>query len=115
MTKQNKNNLSATIYTKNENQKVIDYLNFDDKRDYEDAKRNLIAPLNFTTLKDDNGTIVWDTKKTDFLDEDVPDTVNPSLWRNSYLQSISGLFKVVEGVYQSEERRVGREQRRASS
>ncbi|SQI95665.1 hydrolase [Klebsiella oxytoca] len=32
--------------------------------------------------------------------EKAPDTVNPSLWRQSQLINISGLFEVTEGVYQ---------------
>lgn len=98
--KNNNKKLTATSHTKKENQKIIDYLDFDNKKDYEDAKKNLIAPLDFTILEDKDGEIVWDTRKTEFLDEKMPDTVNPSLWRNSYLQSVSGLFKVVDGVYQ---------------
>ncbi|MGS6324763.1 hypothetical protein ACVGWC_23870, partial [Enterobacter hormaechei] len=30
----------------------------------------------------------------------APDTVNPSLWRQSQLINIGGLFKVTDGVYQ---------------
>jgi alkyl sulfatase BDS1-like metallo-beta-lactamase superfamily hydrolase len=31
---------------------------------------------------------------------DCPDTVNPSLWRQSQLTSIQGLFEVTDGIYQ---------------
>ena len=43
----------------------------------------------------------WDTKQYDFLKSDtVPTTVNPSLWRQSQLNAVNGLFKVAERVYQ---------------
>ena len=43
----------------------------------------------------------WDTKQYDFLKSDtVPTTVNPSLWRQSQLNAVNGLFKVAECVYQ---------------
>ena len=35
-----------------------------------------------------------------FLNGDSPDMVNPSLWRQSQLTSISGLFQVTNGIYQ---------------
>lgn len=92
--------LPATFYTKESNKAVYQALNFDDRQDFEDANRGLIAPLDFKVLKNDAGKVVWDTEKVEFLKSDAPDTVNPSLWRNSQLQAISGLFKVVDGVYQ---------------
>lgn len=92
--------LPATLFTKNTNEAVYESLNFEDRQDYEDARRGLISPLHFKILKNDNGKVVWDTEKVEFLKDNAPETVNPSLWRNSQLQSISGLFKVVDGVYQ---------------
>ena len=46
--------------------------------------------------------MVWDPNKYGFVKDDVPapDTVNPSLWRQSQLVNISGLFQVVERIYQ---------------
>jgi alkyl sulfatase BDS1-like metallo-beta-lactamase superfamily hydrolase len=92
--------LPATLFTKKENEDVYKSLNFEDSQDFEDAKRGLIAPLDFKILKNESGKVVWDTEKVEFLNNKAPDTVNPSLWRNSQLQAISGLFKVVDGVYQ---------------
>ncbi|ASN06816.1 alkyl/aryl-sulfatase [Virgibacillus necropolis] len=92
--------LPATDFTKKANEEFYEYLNFDDRQDYEDAYKNHISPLHFKKLKNDSGKVVWDTEKVEFLKESSSETVNPSLWRNSQLQSISGLFKVVDGVYQ---------------
>lgn len=92
--------LHATLFTKNANEEVYKSLDFDNLQDYEDANRGLIAPLAAKVLKNKHGQITWDIRKSEFLDSIAPDSVNPSLWRNSQLQAISGLFKVVEGVYQ---------------
>ncbi len=53
-------------------------------------------------LKGAQGNIIWDPAKYDFVKEGekAPDTVNPSLWRQSQLLNIGGLFKVTDGVYQ---------------
>ncbi|TDL74644.1 MBL fold metallo-hydrolase [Rhodococcus qingshengii] len=92
--------MSATSFTKKENLAVYEFLNFDDRQDFEDAYRGFIAPLESKVIKDDSGEVVWDIEKLDYLNDTAPETVNPSLWRNAQLQAISGLFEVVEGVYQ---------------
>lgn len=92
--------MSATSFTKKANLAVYEFLNFDDRQDFEDAYRGLIAPLESKVMKDDSGEVVWDIEKLDYLNNTAPETVNPSLWRNAQLQAISGLFEVVEGVYQ---------------
>ncbi|MBM7587578.1 alkyl sulfatase BDS1-like metallo-beta-lactamase superfamily hydrolase [Bacillus pakistanensis] len=92
--------MSATSFTKKANLAVYDSLNFDNRQDFEDAKRGFIAPLESTMIKNDSGDVVWDIDNLEFLNSTAPDTVNPSLWRNAQLQAISGLFEVVEGVYQ---------------
>jgi alkyl sulfatase BDS1-like metallo-beta-lactamase superfamily hydrolase len=90
----------ATSFTKKVQEEVFNYLNFDNKQDFEDAQRGFIVPLE-TKISNENGLVVWDLDKIRFLNHDpAPETVNPSLWRNGKLQSITGLFKVVEGVYQ---------------
>jgi alkyl sulfatase BDS1-like metallo-beta-lactamase superfamily hydrolase len=46
--------------------------------------------------------VVWDPAKYSFIKEgeNAPDTTNPSLWRQSQLINISGLFEVTDGIYQ---------------
>jgi len=92
--------MSATSFTKKANLAVYESLNFDDLQDFVDANRGFIAPLESTMIKDNSGEIIWDIDKLEFLNDTAPETVNPSLWRNAQLQAISGLFEVVEGVYQ---------------
>ncbi|TWD89616.1 alkyl sulfatase BDS1-like metallo-beta-lactamase superfamily hydrolase [Neobacillus bataviensis] len=92
--------LPASSFTKQLNEAVYHSLNFEDRQDFEDAQRGLIAPFDFNIFKSDTGEVLWDTDIVEFLRDSAPETVNPSLWRNSQLQSISGLFQVVDGVYQ---------------
>ncbi len=75
-------------------------LPFDDTNDFEDARRGLIGRLEPCVVKADDGRVVWDNSSYAFLDGDSPDTVNPSLWRQSQLVAMDGLFEVVPGIYQ---------------
>ncbi|UPK75760.1 MBL fold metallo-hydrolase [Nocardioidaceae bacterium SCSIO 66511] len=74
-------------------------LPFSDVQDFEDARRGLVAPIEGPVVADD-GTVLWDNSTYDFLQGEAPDSVNPSLWRQSQLAAIGGLFEVVDGVYQ---------------
>ncbi|MBB5916246.1 alkyl sulfatase BDS1-like metallo-beta-lactamase superfamily hydrolase [Nocardia transvalensis] len=68
--------------------------------DFADARRGFVAALRPGVVRDAAGNTVWDGDTYAFLDEDCPDTVNPSLWRQSRLCAIQGLFEVAEGIYQ---------------
>jgi alkyl sulfatase BDS1-like metallo-beta-lactamase superfamily hydrolase len=78
---------------------LLTRLPFGDTQDFEDVRRGLIAPLEGPVTAAD-GTVVWDNSTYDFLSGDAPDTVNPSLWRQSQLVATAGLFEVVPGIYQ---------------
>jgi alkyl sulfatase BDS1-like metallo-beta-lactamase superfamily hydrolase len=73
---------------------------FDDTLDFEDARRGLIGRLEPCIVTADDGRVVWDNSSYAFLDGPAPDHANPSLWRQSQLAAIDGLFEVVPGVYQ---------------
>jgi linear primary-alkylsulfatase len=73
---------------------------FDDTQDFEDAKRGLIATLDPCVIHAEDGRVVWDNDSYSFLTGDAPDSVNPSLWRQSALAALQGLFEVTEGIYQ---------------
>ncbi|WP_421179709.1 alkyl/aryl-sulfatase [Aeromonas enteropelogenes] len=93
----------ATEFTIQANQNVLHTLPFNDKQDFEDARRGFIAKPDTLTIKDDKGNVVWDLEqyKTYIgLDKTAPDTVNPSLWRNAQLNMEYGLFKVTDKIYQ---------------
>jgi len=68
--------------------------------DFEAARRGLIAPFEPPRVEDENGRTVWELESYDFLDGDPPSTVNPSLWRQSQLCRIAGLFELAPGFYQ---------------
>ncbi len=90
----------ATEETKAENTKVLKELPFENKQDFENAKKGFIATIDEGVIKDEDGNIVYSMKQYDFIKGESPDTVNPSLWRQSELNSINGLFEVVDGIYQ---------------
>ncbi len=92
----------ATEFTKAVNDELLSHLPFEDRQDFEDAARGLIAPPFGEAIKTAGGAVVWDPSRFDFISEDAPapDTVNPSLWRQSQLCAKGGLFKVVDRLYQ---------------
>jgi alkyl sulfatase BDS1-like metallo-beta-lactamase superfamily hydrolase len=93
----------ATKATKDANDKLLEELPFEDRRDFEEAERGFIAPLpDGGVLGAEDGSDVWNTSKFSFIEEDslAPDTVNPSLWRQSQLVLKGGLFKVTDRLYQ---------------
>lgn len=92
----------ATEATKAANAKLLQELPFNDKTSFDWAHRGFIAPLPQNVLTGANGNPIWDPARYAFIKEGMaaPDTVNPSLWRQSQLINISGLFKVTDGIYQ---------------
>ncbi|WP_157147193.1 alkyl/aryl-sulfatase [Brachyspira pilosicoli] len=78
----------ATEYTKKENEKIKNYLSFNDNTDFENAKRGFIE------TSDGNVSFPF------ISNQSAPDTVNPSLWRQAQLNNISGLFEVTPDIYQ---------------
>jgi alkyl sulfatase BDS1-like metallo-beta-lactamase superfamily hydrolase len=81
------------------NAALIALLPFDDTADLERVERGRLAPLpDLVTAAD--GHTVWDARRYDFVEGDAPATVNPSLWRQERLNGVSGLFEVVDGIYQ---------------
>ncbi|MER7695836.1 alkyl sulfatase dimerization domain-containing protein [Streptomyces sp. NPDC096095] len=73
---------------------------FGDERDLRDARRGFMGTAKDHVIRDAEGSAVWDLDAYGFLDQECPDTANPSLWRQSRLCSDHGLFEVTEGVYQ---------------
>jgi alkyl sulfatase BDS1-like metallo-beta-lactamase superfamily hydrolase len=73
---------------------------FEDEQDFQDARRGFVGTAEDAVVRDADGRVVWDLDAYRFLDQDCPDTANPSLWRQSRLVARHGLFEVVEGIYQ---------------
>lgn len=90
----------ATQSTIEVNRQVYDFLNFEDTSEFENAERGFIAAPDTLNLRGENGRTVWTQDAYAFLDKDAPDTANPSLWRNTQLNHIYGLFEVTDGIYQ---------------
>lgn len=93
---------AATQYTQQVNQNYAKSLPFSDRQDFDDAQRGFIAPLlDEGILRDANGKVYYraDDYKFD-INAAAPETVNPSLWRQSQINGISGLFKVTDKMYQ---------------
>lgn len=92
----------ATAATKQANNALYQKLPFADKTDFTNAHKGFIAPLPSAVIKGPKGNVIWDPAKYSFIKENekAPDTVNPSLWRQSQLINISGLYQVTDGVYQ---------------
>lgn len=92
----------ATASTKQANDALYNQLPFSDNTDFTNAHKGFIAAIPTDVIKGEQGNVVWDPQKYAFIKEGdkSPDSVNPSLWRQSQLINISGLFEVTEGVYQ---------------
>jgi alkyl sulfatase BDS1-like metallo-beta-lactamase superfamily hydrolase len=72
------------------------------EQDFIDAKRGFMGTIPDAKILNNAGHAVWDMARYDFIEEGAPapDTVNPSLWRQSQLNSLHGLFEVTPGIYQ---------------
>ena len=92
----------ATSATIDANRHFSERLSWEDREDFELAQRGFIATLPELSIKDQGGNVVWDMQQFSFqaLDAATPDTVNPSLWRQAQLNTLHGLFKVTDKIYQ---------------
>ncbi len=68
-------------------QQILEELPFEDTRDFERADQGFIATRKDPVIKNPDGSVAMDLSWFDFLKEDAPATVNPSLWRQSQLNS----------------------------
>lgn len=90
--------VSSTVAS--QNQALLNSLPFSDTQDFEDAERGFLGKRAPNAITNADGAVIWDNDTYDFLRGDAPDTANPSLWRQSTLNAIQGLFEVVPGIYQ---------------
>ena len=74
---------------------------FADRADFDNANRGLVARLEPGVVTAADGKLVYDADVfTRTVAGECPETVHPSLWRQSQLTAIQGLFEVTEGIYQ---------------
>jgi alkyl sulfatase BDS1-like metallo-beta-lactamase superfamily hydrolase len=93
----------ATRATKAANEAVLKELPFENREDFAEAQRGLIAKIDPPVIRGASGLPIWNLDAySRFVDLDTPapDTVNPSLWRQLQLLTIAGLFQVTDRVYQ---------------
>lgn len=90
----------ATAHTTAEHQRCTEHLDFADRSDFERVTRGRLATLEPPVINGASGRPVWDLGPFQFLADDCPPTVNPSLWRQAQLNANHGLFEVVPGIYQ---------------
>jgi alkyl sulfatase BDS1-like metallo-beta-lactamase superfamily hydrolase len=91
---------TATKSTIDANAKVGAALPLSDLSDFEDATRGRLAQIEGGIIRNAKGEVVWDANSYAFLKGDAPESVNPSLWRQSKLNAEHGLFEVTPGIYQ---------------
>src|SRR5690349_14276342 len=76
-------------------------LDHSDRTDFQNATRGFVARLEPGQIVAADGRTVYDADiYARVTDGDCPDTANPSLWRQSQLTAIQGLFEVTAGIYQ---------------
>ena len=77
-------------------------LPFEDKRDFEEAKKGFIAAPPYKQIKAEAGHVAWDMGKYEFLLKGKDfDSVHPSLQRQAILNMAYGLYEVLPGkIYQ---------------
>lgn len=92
---------AATDYTKNINAAVLGKLDFNDEKEREFAERGFIRAPETLEISNENGATVWSQEIYDFVrGANSPDSANPSLWRNTQLNALYGLYEVTDGIYQ---------------
>ena len=77
-------------------------LPFEDKRDFEEAKKGFIAAPLYKQIMADAGNVAWDMGSYEFLLQGKDfDSIHPSLQRQAILNMVYGLHEVVPGkIYQ---------------
>jgi len=85
----------ATAATKAAHEALTARLPVDTGEDFANARRGFLG-----TIPNAEVPGAWSMAPFAFLDDERPDTVNPSLWRQAKLNKLHGLFEVTKGVYQ---------------
>lgn len=91
----------ASQYTAEANAAIYELLDFSDEREREFAEKGFLEAPESLVITAEDGHTIWSQEVYDFVREkEAPDTVNPSLWRNTQLNALYGLFEVTDGIYQ---------------
>ncbi len=89
-------------YTIDIQKRLRETLPFDDKRDFEEAKKGFIAAPPYKQIKAEAGHVAWDMGSYEFLLQGKDfDSMHPSLQRQAVLNMAYGLYEVLPGkIYQ---------------
>ena len=91
----------ATEATRATNEAFFDRLDFDDRSEYDNACRGLLAAPKDLEIRNACGRVIWSQKAYAFVEgAAAPATCNPSLWEDTRRNHAYGLFKVIDGIYQ---------------
>lgn len=90
----------ATQATSDANLEARSLYALDDREDFALADRGFIAPIPGGVVPGEDGKPSLDLSAFDYIEGDNPDTVNPSLWRQSQVIKKAGLYQVVDRIYQ---------------
>ncbi|WP_426595610.1 alkyl/aryl-sulfatase [Cellulomonas sp. McL0617] len=90
------------------NRAAVSLYAMEDRQDFADADRGFMAPVPGPTRGAD-GHVIFDPAWLDYIHDDdpAPDSVNPSLWRQSQVIRRGGLYRVVDGLYQVRNNDIG--------
>lgn len=91
---------TATEITKQLNAAWYDKLDFSDKKEFENATKGLIEAPESVVIYNKDGSVAWSVDAFGDVSGEAPETVNPSLWRDTQLNAYAGLFEVCDGIYQ---------------
>ena len=97
-----KKGLDPSSFTVAKWEELKSTLPFEDKRDFEEAKKGFIAEPTYRKIMADAGTVAWNIGQYDFLLEEGKDfkSIHPSLQRQAILNMNYGLYEVIPGIYQ---------------
>jgi len=92
----------ASEQTSKIQEELRNILPFEDDRDYEESQRGFIAAPGYRQIISDNGRVIWDMSRYDFLSNGENfDTIHPSLLRQAILNMNYGLYEIVPNfIYQ---------------
>jgi alkyl sulfatase BDS1-like metallo-beta-lactamase superfamily hydrolase len=82
--------------------RLRDSLPFEDKRDFDEARKGFIAKPGYNQIMAEAGNVAWDMGSYEFLLTDKQyDSIHPSLQRQAVLNMAYGLYEVLpEKIYQ---------------
>ena len=99
----------ATPATRSVNREAEALYPMEDRHDFTDSRRGLVAPIPNGQVLSDGGEVIFDLADYAYLSDDAPrpDTVDASLWRASQVIHEAGLYKVVDHLYQVRNNDIG--------